>query len=44
MVDGGGGGGGGGEGSGRTGERLPTHNHVFSIADGKVDDNMTIVL
>lgn len=28
----------------REGEKKPpTHNHVFSIGDGKVDDNMTIV-
>lgn len=25
-------------------KKAPTHNHAFSIADGKVDDNMTIVL
>lgn len=25
-------------------KKPPTHNHVFSIDDGKVDDNMTIVL
>lgn len=24
-------------------KRLPTHNHAFSIASGKVADNMTIV-
>lgn len=39
--------GGGWRGAGAVGgcdEKPPTHNRAFSIGDGKVDDNMTIVL
>lgn len=43
MVGGGGGGGDGWVG-GRQKKKPPTQNEAFSIANGKVDDNMTIVL
>lgn len=44
MVGGGGGGGGDGWVGGRQKKKPPTQNEAFSIANGKVDDNMTIVL